>query len=70
MHELIKGKGVKKLAFVNFTSCRYNLGAFYFATSYYARAKFQFTEAHKVFSAFLGPDHEDTASALGAMQAI
>ncbi|XP_078619476.1 uncharacterized protein LOC144886633 isoform X1 [Branchiostoma floridae x Branchiostoma japonicum] len=42
---------------------RYNLGAFYFATSHYARSKYQFEQAAAVFESFLGPDHPDTAQA-------
>ncbi|CAH1253937.1 TEP1 [Branchiostoma lanceolatum] len=46
---------------------RYNLGAFYFATSHYARSKYQFEQAASVFESFLGPDHPDTAEAKEAM---
>ncbi|XP_019626894.1 PREDICTED: uncharacterized protein LOC109471895 isoform X3 [Branchiostoma belcheri] len=46
---------------------RYNLGAFYFATSHYARSKYQFEQAAAVFESFLGPDHPDTAQAKEAM---
>jgi len=44
----------------SFGCCRYNLGAFYFATNSFARAKFQFSEATRILRTFLGPTHPDT----------
>lgn len=49
---------------------RYNLGTFYFATNYFAKAKFQFQEAYHVYRAFLSEDHPDTQAAKKALEAV
>ena len=48
---------VKKLCYLS--SFRYNLGAFYFGTNHFARAKYQFNESYKIHKIFLGDDHLD-----------
>ena len=49
---------------------RFNLGSFYFATSSFSRAKFQYTEALRVYSLFLGDDHPDTQEVKTALQEV
>ncbi|KAL3870127.1 hypothetical protein ACJMK2_042738, partial [Sinanodonta woodiana] len=55
---------------IDVATVRYNLGANFFATNYFARAKYQFLEAHRVFRTFLGDDHPDTIAAKEALEAI
>ncbi len=50
--------------------CRFNLGTFYFAMNAFAKAKYQFAEAHKVYQAFLGADHPDTKEAKAALDDV
>ena len=54
----------------HFIICRFNLGTFYFATNAFAKAKYQFTEAHKVYQAFLGADHPETKEAKAALDDV
>ncbi|XP_053394800.1 uncharacterized protein LOC123525710 isoform X2 [Mercenaria mercenaria] len=49
---------------------RYNLGAFYFGTNYFAKARYQFEEAYKVLQSFLGDDHPDTLAAKQAKDSV
>ncbi|XP_069101362.1 uncharacterized protein [Argopecten irradians] len=49
---------------------RYNLGTFYFATNYFAKARFQLQESYNVFLSFLGADHPDTKAAKEAMEEV
>ncbi|XP_061175870.1 uncharacterized protein LOC133184810 [Saccostrea echinata] len=57
-------------AHVDVATVRYNLGTFYFATNYYAKAKFQFQEACNIYQAFLSEDHPDTKAAKQALEAV
>lgn len=50
--------------------CRYNLGTFYFATNYFAKAKYQFQGAYNTYKAFLAEDHPDTQAAQKALEAL
>ncbi|XP_033745872.1 LOW QUALITY PROTEIN: uncharacterized protein LOC117331312 [Pecten maximus] len=49
---------------------RYNLGTFYFATNYFAKAKYQLQESYNVFLSFLGAEHPDTKAAKEAMDEV
>ncbi|XP_064632184.1 uncharacterized protein LOC135490720 isoform X2 [Lineus longissimus] len=49
---------------------RYNLGAFYFATNYFSRARYQFQEAVNIFDAYLGSDHPYTYASNEALAAM
>lgn len=49
---------------------RYNLGAFYFGTNHFSRAKFQFYASHKIHVAFLGKDHPDTMAVKEALDTV
>lgn len=49
---------------------RYNLGAFYFGTNHFAKARYQFEEAYQVLQAFLGDDHPDTVAAKQAWDSV
>lgn len=49
---------------------RYNLGAFYFGTNHFAKARYQFEEAYQVLQAFLGEDHPDTVAAKKARDSV
>ncbi|XP_060078987.1 uncharacterized protein LOC132558436 [Ylistrum balloti] len=49
---------------------RFNLGTFYFATNYFAKAKYQLQESYNVFLSFLGADHPDTKAAKEAMEEV
>ena len=46
---------------------RFNLGTYYVATNYFAKAKFQFTEALAIFNSFFGEDHPDVKAAKAAL---
>ena len=60
----------KELSLFHILLDRYNLGAFFYATNYFARAKYQFTESHRIFLAFVGPDHKDTIDAKLALDEV
>ncbi|XP_013386754.1 TPR repeat-containing protein DDB_G0287407-like [Lingula anatina] len=49
---------------------RYNLGAVYFATNHFAKAKYQFEHCAATFKAFLGEDHVQTKDALSALNDV
>ena len=49
---------------------RYNLGAFYFGTNFFSKAKFQFEESYRVLTAFLGAEHQDTKAAKEALDTV
>ena len=59
------------LCLVCHVSCfRYNLGAYYFGTNYFAKAKFQLTESYKIHEMFLGEDHPDTIYVKKALETV
>ncbi|KAL5013818.1 hypothetical protein ScPMuIL_008088 [Solemya velum] len=57
-------------AHVDVAVVRYNLAAYYFATNYFARAKFHFQQAHLIFQSFFGDDHPDTKAAQKALDEV
>ncbi|KAL4237051.1 hypothetical protein ACF0H5_005435 [Mactra antiquata] len=56
--------------YIGTASIRYNLGAFYFGTNYFGKAKYQFNEAHRIFTSFLGDQHPDTVAAKKALDTV
>ncbi|CAG2192362.1 unnamed protein product [Mytilus edulis] len=51
-------------------SIRYNLGAFYFGTNHFEKARFQFTESYKIHVMFLGDNHPDTVAVKEALNTV
>ncbi|XP_052059702.1 uncharacterized protein LOC127700331 [Mytilus californianus] len=56
--------------FLGTGTIRYNLGAFYFGTNHFAKAKYQFTESYRVYVLFLGEDHPETKAVKQALDAV
>ncbi|CAI9733594.1 Hypothetical predicted protein [Octopus vulgaris] len=49
---------------------KYNLGTVYFASNHFARAKYQWQEAVKVFECLLGVEHCNTIAAADAVREV
>ena len=49
---------------------RYNLGVFFLGDNFYQRAKFQFHEALRIFTGFLGEENHHTKTTVAAIDKL